>query len=47
MRKNQGIPLTKWLGEIPEEIKSKAPFLVWREFWNDDFTPREAIMKVE
>ena len=47
MRKNQGIPFPKWLGEIPKEVKNKAPFLVWREFWNDNFTPREAILKVE
>tara|TARA_R100000664_G_C2726161_1_gene118099 strand:+ start:871 stop:1014 length:144 start_codon:yes stop_codon:yes gene_type:complete len=47
MRKSQGTPLTKWLGEIPKEIKDKCPFLVWREFWNDDFTPQDAILKVK
>jgi hypothetical protein len=46
MRKCQGVPLTKWLGEIPEEVKNKASFLVWREFWNADLTPEDAILQV-
>ena len=47
MKKSQGVALAKWIGQIPKEKKGKVPFLVWREFWNDDFTPEEALLQAD
>jgi len=47
IRRGLGVPLSTWLGHIPDEIRRKAPFQVWREFWQDDLCPQDAMIKVE
>mgnify|MGYP003652550967 FL=1 len=46
LRRHTGVPFPIWLGELTDENKKMAPFLIWREFWNDGFTPEEALIKV-
>ena len=46
LKRSHGTPFTTWYGDIPTEEKKKARFLTWRDFYNDDFTPVEAIIKV-
>lgn len=46
IRRGRGVALTTWLGYIPEDILNKAPFQVWRGFWQDGLNPKEAMIKV-
>ena len=37
LRRGTGVPFPVWLGELTDENKKMASFLIWREFWNDGF----------
>ena len=47
LRRGQGVSFSVWYGELSDTDKQLATFLVWREFYNDNFTPIEAVMKVK
>ena len=47
LRRGQGVSFSAWYGELSDIDKQLATFLVWREFYNDNFTPKEAIIKVK
>ena len=47
LRRGEGISFSAWYGELSGDDKQLASFLVWREFYNDNFTPQEAVIQVK
>tara|TARA_R100000458_G_C8262193_1_gene237597 strand:+ start:1557 stop:1721 length:165 start_codon:yes stop_codon:yes gene_type:complete len=47
IRKGMGVAYSTWLGHIDKEIKDKAGFRVWRDFYENDMNPQEAMRYVE
>ena len=43
LRRNLGVSFSEWYGSIDKSVQKKLSFLVWRDFYNDDFTPEEAL----
>jgi len=46
IRKGLGVPFTIWLGEIPDDIKKTVRWKAWRDFYNDDMTPTDAMIQI-
>ena len=47
LRRGHGVSFSVWYGKLEEDDKQLASFLVWREFYNDNFTPEEAVIQVK
>tara|TARA_R100000808_G_C2088875_1_gene110002 strand:- start:146 stop:301 length:156 start_codon:yes stop_codon:yes gene_type:complete len=47
LRRGHGVSFSVWYGKLEEDDKQLASFLVWREFYNDNFTPEEAVLQVK
>ena len=46
IRKGMGIAFTVWLGHIEDDDKKLAGFYVWRDFYDCNMLPEEAVMSV-
>jgi hypothetical protein len=46
MRRSYGISFERWYGSMEKLTQKKLSYLVWRDFYNDNFTPEEALLKV-
>jgi|10_taG_2_1085330.scaffolds.fasta_scaffold36834_2 hypothetical protein len=46
LRKTTGTALTIWMSHIPDENLKLASFRIWKDMWQDNLTPQEAIIKV-
>lgn len=46
IRKGMGIAYSTWLGYVDDETKKLAGFKVWRDYYENDMNPEEAMRYV-
>ena len=46
IRKGMGVAYSTWLGHIDEDVKRQAGFRVWRDYYESDMNPYEAMLYV-